>query len=45
MIDISGIAAGGGNGEVPHVALSRGQQWVAKWVFWMKKCYFLHSDF
>jgi hypothetical protein len=26
MIDISEIAAGEGNGEVPHVALSKGQQ-------------------
>jgi hypothetical protein len=26
MIDISGITAGGGSGEVPHAALSKGQQ-------------------
>jgi hypothetical protein len=30
MIDISGIAAGGGNGEVSHVALSKGQQMGGK---------------
>jgi hypothetical protein len=30
MIDISGIAVGWGNGEVPHVALSKGQQMGGK---------------
>jgi hypothetical protein len=45
MIDISGIAAGGVSGEVPHAALYKGQQMGGKMSILNEEVLFLHSNF